>query len=71
MTAVWILVFWFNGMPVASGPHDLDVCLEMAALAQQAHCWNPHKPWERRKSPILPKVTEAPSDPVPPSKENP
>lgn len=46
MTKVWILVFWFAGQPMASGPHkELEVCLEMAATQQEitgqrAHCYN-------------------------------
>ena len=41
---LWILVFLFNGNPVASGPHELEVCLLMARdlpNPQGAHCWNP------------------------------
>ena len=49
----WILVFMFNGVPMASGPHDLDGCLEMAATQTEirrvpAHCWNP-KTQERKR----------------------
>ena len=46
---VWILVFLFNAqagpVPMASGPHDLEVCLMMAQDTRwpvQAHCWNPN-----------------------------
>lgn len=45
---VWILVFLFAGKPVASGPHELEVCLYMAEQAKQAHCWNPQQPSDRR-----------------------
>lgn len=48
MTA-WILVFMFNGVPMASGPHELPQCLLMAEYHAGAHCWNP-KTQERRKS---------------------
>lgn len=44
----WILVFMFTGQPMASGPHDLDVCLEMAQAQVTAHCWNV-KTRERKK----------------------
>ena len=50
---VWILVFWFAGQPMASGPHEyLDVCLYMANVqqaqtGQKAHCYNV-KTMERR-----------------------
>ena len=44
---LWILVFLFNGQPMASGPHELEVCLLMAEYATQAHCYNV-KTLERR-----------------------
>ena len=45
MTA-WILVFMFHGRPMASGPHELSTCLEMAETQTKlsgvkAHCYNP------------------------------
>lgn len=47
----WILVFTFYGVPMASGPHELDICLVMAKAQQargnQPHCWNP-KTQERK-----------------------
>lgn len=46
-TATWFLIFLFGGQPIASGPHDLDTCIYMAASARQAHCWNPKQPWNR------------------------
>ena len=49
---LWILVFLFNGQPMASGPHELEVCLLMAQdlpNPQGAHCWNPQRPWDRRR----------------------
>ena len=49
MIPVWILVFTFNGLPMASGPHELEVCLMMAQERPGAHCWNP-KTQERKKS---------------------
>lgn len=45
---LWILVFLFHGQPVASGPHELEVCMEMAKVQAQAHCWNPQRPSDRR-----------------------
>lgn len=44
----WILVFVFSGQPVASGPHELDVCLYMASQVSAGHCWNPASPSDRR-----------------------
>lgn len=46
---VWILVFLFHGQPMASGPHELEVCLMMAESQPGSHCWNPAKPWDRQK----------------------
>lgn len=44
----WILVFLFNGVPMASGPHDLEGCMVLAQDQQQAHCWNT-RTQERKK----------------------
>ena len=52
MIRVWILVFLFNGKPMASGPHELEVCLLMAADQVQAHCWNPQTQERRRVRPL-------------------
>lgn len=43
---LWILVFMFTGQPMASGPHELEVCLSMAQQQSlrsgfKAHCYNP------------------------------
>ena len=48
MIPVWILVFIFNGVPMASGPHELPQCLLMAQYQPGSHCWNPTTQ-ERRK----------------------
>lgn len=42
---LWILVFMFSGQPAVSGPHELEVCLQMADTQRRiasphAHCWN-------------------------------
>lgn len=56
MIKTWILVFMFHWQPMASGPHELDVCLYMAQQARQkafgifkAHCYNPKE--HRREYP--------------------
>ena len=42
---LWLLVFMFAGQPMASGPHELEVCLYMAQQQTRgdfkAHCYNP------------------------------
>ena len=42
---IWILVFMFQGQPMASGPFELEVCLEMAQTqtlrsGYKAHCYD-------------------------------
>lgn len=45
MIPTWILVFMFNGQPMASGPHELPQCLIMAQAQNhrdpkhKAHCY--------------------------------
>lgn len=51
----WLLLFLFNGLPYASGPHDLDTCLEMAKGKPGAACVNKDRPYERRKTESAPK----------------
>lgn len=50
MIRVWILVFLFNGQPMASGPHELEVCLLMSQFQPGSHCWNPQTQ-ERKQLP--------------------
>ena len=57
---VWVLVFLFNAqagpVPMVSGPHELEVCLMMAAdvrWPKLAHCWNPATQ-ERRYAASMP-----------------
>ena len=50
---VWILVFMFHGVPMASGPHSIEACIEMAGTQTRisgikAHCYKPGVPFERR-----------------------
>ena len=44
---LWLLVFMFQNQPMASGPHELEVCLLMAQeqttrSGYKAHCYNPN-----------------------------
>ena len=50
---VWILVFMFQGQPMASGPFELDVCLHMALeqtvkTGYKAHCYDISVNYDRR-----------------------
>ena len=50
---IWILVFMFQGQPMASGPFELDACLLMAATQTQisgykAHCYDISVTYDRR-----------------------
>ena len=46
---IWILVFMFNGLPMASGPHELPQGLNMSQYQKDSHCWNP-KTQERKRN---------------------
>ena len=65
---IWLLVFMFQNQPMASGPHELEVCLSMAQLqtmrsGYKAHCYNPTD--YKREYPDMTKdylpMTEVPS----------
>lgn len=45
---VWIFVFLFHGLPMASGPHELEQCLMLAAERPGSHCWNPRTQERKR-----------------------